>query len=119
MAHKVSIDLIDDLDGSDAEESIEFALDGITYTIDLSEDNAIELRDALAHYVSHSTRTGGRKKPATPRKTNNHVIQQDPATANNRERSQAIRAWAREQGYEISERGRIPRDVLDAYDTSR
>lgn len=63
MAQKVTVTLVDDLDGGQADETVEFALDGVSYQIDLSNDNATELRDALANYVSSARRAGGRKKP--------------------------------------------------------
>ncbi len=62
MAQKVLVSLVDDLDGSEAEETVEFGLDGVSYQIDLSSDNAEELRDALAQYVEHARRAGGRKR---------------------------------------------------------
>lgn len=112
MAQEVIVALVDDLDGSDADETVEFGLDGVTYEIDLSEDNADELRDTLAQYVEHARRVGGRKRTAT-RKSNG----QAPArpTTTDRAQNQAIRAWARETGFDISERGRIPSEIVDAY----
>jgi hypothetical protein len=110
MAQKVTVTLVDDLDGSQAEESVEFGLDGASYVIDLSGDNAHRLRDALEEYVDHARRAGGRKRAAgrpagrAPR----------PASAD-REQNQAIREWARKQGMKVSDRGRIPAEVLDAY----
>ena len=59
----IRVVLADDLDGSEAEETVEFGLDGAFYEIDLSEDNAERLRDALAEYVEHARRSGGRKRP--------------------------------------------------------
>ena len=62
MAQKVTVTLVDDLDGGQADETVEFALDGVSYQIDLSNENASELRDALSSYVSSARRAGGRKK---------------------------------------------------------
>src|SRR5215217_5768683 len=109
MVEKVSISLVDDLDGSDAEETLEFALDGVSYQIDLSADNAEELRDALAHYIEHARRAGGRRRVAAkaPAKA---VVR---PVAVDREQNQAIRVWARKNGFDISERGRIPASVVD------
>lgn len=111
MAQKVTVTLVDDLDGSQAEETVEFGLDGASYTIDLSGGNAGRLRDTLEEYVEHARRAGGRKRAAgrptagrTPR----------PASAD-REQNQAIRDWARKQGMKVSDRGRIPAEVLEAY----
>lgn len=111
MAQKVLVSLVDDLDGSEAEETVEFGLDGVSYQIDLSGDNAEELRDALAQYVEHARRAGGRKR-AAGRPSVKAVAR--PATVD-REQNQAIRAWARKNGFQVSDRGRIPSEVVEAY----
>lgn len=116
MAQKVIVTLIDDLDGSDADETIKFGLDGINYEIDLSSDNADELRDSLAQYVEHARRIGGRKRTGGHRKARTPAR---PSSSTDREQNQAIRAWAREKGYEISDRGRIPSEVTEAYFKAR
>jgi hypothetical protein len=113
MAQKVTVTLVDDLDGSEAEETVEFGLDGAAYQIDLSEDNAERLREALAEYVDHARRSGGRKRIAA-RPTPGRPAR--PASAD-REQNQAIRAWARKQGMKVSDRGRIPSEVIDAYNS--
>ena len=110
MAKKVTVTLVDDIDlESTADETVEFALDGITYEIDLSEANAAALRESLASWIGSARRSGGRKKsgvrPATGARTG----------AAHREETAAIRAWARENGFKVSERGRIPTEVLEAY----
>jgi hypothetical protein len=112
MAQKVLVSLVDDLDGSEADETVEFGLDGVSYQIDLSAENAEELRDALAQYVEHARRAGGRKRAATTRAAGRAPAR--PASAD-REQNQAIRAWARKNGYQVSDRGRIPSEVVDAY----
>ncbi|HEU5471830.1 MAG TPA: Lsr2 family protein [Actinophytocola sp.] len=112
MAQKVTVTLVDDLDGSEAEETVEFGLDGASYQIDLSEDNAERLRDALAEYVEHARRSGGRKRGLS------RPAGRPPRTASaDREQNQAIRQWARKQGMKVSDRGRIPSDVIDAYNS--
>lgn len=113
MAQQILVSLVDDLDGSEADETVQFALDGVTYEIDLSAENAEELRDALAPYIEHARRAGGRKRTSSRRRRNGQVTTRS-STAE-REQNQAIRAWAREQGYEISDRGRIPTEVAEAY----
>lgn len=113
MAQKVTVSLVDDLDGSEAEETVEFGLDGAAYQIDLSGDNAERLRDALSDYVEHARRSGGRKRAASRAVAGRPAR---PATAD-REQNQAIRAWARKQGMKVSDRGRIPSDVIDAYNS--
>ena len=105
MARKVTITLVDDFDGSAAaDETVEFALDGATYEIDLSSKNAAKLRDDLAKWVEAARRTSGRRRSRGPRKA-----------AADRGQSGAIREWARKNGYNVSSRGRIPSDVTEAY----
>lgn len=98
--------LLDDLDGGDADETVEFGLDGIIYRIDLSAEHAAELRGTLARYIAHGQRVG-RATGKHPRPANGARLP--------RAQTQAIRDWATANGYRLSERGRIPRDVLDAY----
>ena len=108
MAKQTTITLIDDIDGSEAEEQVEFAIDGKGYEIDLSAANVSRLRDALAPFVSAARRTGGRRGGGSSAAA--------PARAGtDREQNQAIREWATQQGMKISERGRIPSNVLEAY----
>ncbi|QGK68431.1 Lsr2 family protein [Allosaccharopolyspora coralli] len=111
MAQKVTVTLVDDLDGGQADETVEFSLDGVAYQIDLSNDNATELRDALANYVSSARRAGGRKKPG-PRPGGRST---GGSTSADREQNQAIREWARKRGLKVSDRGRIPADVVEQY----
>lgn len=114
MAQKVTVQLVDDVDGSEAESTVEFGLDGVDYTIDLSAGNAAKLRESLASYVSNARRTGGRKRSGgKPAKTSS------APTAADRERNQAIREWAREQGMQVSDRGRIPSEIVEAYDKAK
>ncbi|MEV7624108.1 Lsr2 family protein [Actinoplanes sp. NPDC089786] len=113
MAKQVITVLTDDLDGSDADRTVEFGLDGVNYTIDLSEKNAGKLRKVLDPYLGVATRTGraGGGGRIGSRAT-------APARSN-RDQNQAIREWAVKNGYEVSERGRIPSAVVDAYHKSR
>jgi hypothetical protein len=107
MAQRVNVELIDDLDESPAAETVSFALDGVSYEIDLSESNAAKLRDALAPYLGHARRTGGRRG------------QRSSASAGGSGKSGSdaadIRAWARENGFEVSERGRVSAEIREAY----
>lgn len=107
MAKQTTVTLVDDLDGGPADEQIEFSLDGRSYEIDLSEANSAKLRDALAPFISAARRSTGRRGAATA------AAPSRPAA--DRARNQAIREWAQQQGMKISERGRIPSNVLDAY----
>jgi hypothetical protein len=100
----VSIVLEDDIDGSDADETVTFALDGTTYEIDLSAKNAAKLRDALAPYIGHARRTAGRRSSG---RSSSRSAKRDVAD---------IRAWAKANGYKVSERGRISAEVQAAYD---
>ncbi|MDA3648574.1 Lsr2 family protein [Saccharopolyspora indica] len=114
MAQKVTVTLVDDLDGGQADETVEFGLDGVSYQIDLSADNAGELRDALANYVSNARRAGGRKKPG-PRPGGAGPRSAGGSTSADREQNQAIREWARKRGLKVSDRGRIPADIVEQY----
>jgi hypothetical protein len=117
MAQKVTVSLVDDMDGSTAAETVEFGLDGVSYEIDLSDGNAKRLRDALAGYVTNARRAGGRRRSAGagPRRAAGGGAR--PSV--DREQNAAIREWARKQGMKISDRGRIPAEVLDAYHKGR
>lgn len=110
MVQKVTVSLVDDLDGSQAQETVEFGLDGAAYQIDLSKRNATQLRDTFDEFVARARRSGGRRR-TTPRSGRS----MGSTAAADREQNQAIRAWARKQGMDVSERGRIPADVLNAY----
>ncbi|MFE5564843.1 Lsr2 family protein [Amycolatopsis japonica] len=109
MAQQVLVSLVDDIDGGEATQTVPFVLDGVSYEIDLSDDNAQNLRDELEAYIAAARRVGGRK--LTP------VVRRAPvgATHADRERARAVRAWAQENGFEVSSRGRIPEEVTTAY----
>jgi hypothetical protein len=113
MAQRTIVQFIDDLDGtsSDTIETIEFGLDGVTYEIDLSDDNAGMLRDRLAEFIESARRTGGRAKRGTAT-----GVPSTNGSGRSREQTQAIREWARNNGWEISERGRIPADIIEAFE---
>jgi hypothetical protein len=111
MAQKVHVEMLDDLDGSPASHTIPFGLDGVSYEIDLSDEHAATLREELARFITASRKTGGRKvRVATGQST---------VSTADRERSRAIRAWATENGWEISERGRISSEITNAYDEAQ
>lgn len=101
MAQKTILELVDDLDGGKADETVTFALDGVDFVIDLSTDNAARLRDTLAQYVGHARRTGGRKQRGLA-----------PAATNGKPDTQAVREWARNQGETVAERGRVPQALV-------
>jgi hypothetical protein len=112
MAQKVTVSLVDDLDGSEANESVEFGLDGVLYTIDLSGDNAERLRDSLSEFIESARRAGGGRRRSAPSRPAGKPVRTASA---DREQNQAIREWARKQGLKVSDRGRIPTEVLEAY----
>lgn len=115
MAQKTIVQLIDDLDGtsSNSIDTITFGLDGVTYEIDLTEGNAEKLRDQLAEFIGSARRTGGRAKrnigPGANRSSN--------GASRSREQTQAIRDWARQNGWEVADRGRIPADIIKAFES--
>lgn len=107
MAQRVRIELTDDIDGSAAEETVQFAVDGVTYEIDLTAQNAGKLRDALAPYIGVARRVGGRKQSgrrSAGRSAGSSTTQ--------------IREWARAQGMEVSDRGRVRDEVKAAYEAA-
>jgi hypothetical protein len=108
MAQKVNIVLVDDIDGSEASETISFGLDGTTYEIDLGAKNAAALRDAFAPYVGHGRKVGGGAK----RSRRSSVSSLGPST-------KEIRDWARSNGYEVSDRGRVSAEIRQAFDAAR
>jgi hypothetical protein len=107
MAQKVQVLLVDDLDGGEASETVSFSLDGTAYEIDLTSENADKLRKDFSQYIDHARRGGaggGRRRRAR--------------TGPARERSSEIRAWARQRGHKVSERGRIPATIIQEYEAS-
>jgi hypothetical protein len=106
VAQKVTVVLEDDLTGGPAELTIRFAFDGTDYEIDLNAKNAATFSKQLAPYLEHARRAG-RAQGRRPGRT-----------AANRQRSGDIRAWAKEHGLAVSERGRIPASVADQYDAA-
>ena len=109
MAQKVTVQLVDDLDGGPADETVSFALDGVSYEIDLSSTNSAGLRDAFARYVGHARKVGGRSSGGRTSGGARRRSGGDNRTAQ-------IRQWARANGHKVNERGRIPAAVIDAYE---
>ncbi len=103
MAQRVQVLLVDDIDGGDADETVTFALDGVTYEIDLNESNAAALRDAFAPYVGAGRKVSGRRSSG-PR-----------GGSTSKEDLSKIRTWARANGYQVSDRGRISKEVREAF----
>jgi len=114
MAKQIITVLTDDLDGGDADRTVEFGFDGVNYTIDLSEKNAGKLRKALDPYLAVASKAGRNG-------TNGRVPARVAAapSRSNRDQNQAIREWATKNGYEVSERGRIPATIVEAFHAKR
>ena len=106
MVKKVTVCLLDDLDGKAADETVQFVLDSVRYEIDLSETNAKKLRNKLQPWVTAGRRTAGSRRRRRVRAASASIGRPDSA---------AIREWARKSGREIAQRGRIPVEVIDAY----
>lgn len=107
MAQKVQVTLVDDLDGGSADETVSFSIDGVNYEIDLSANNAKQLREATARFVA-----AGRRVNAGRRATGSRGKSGGPNPA-------AVREWARSQGISVSERGRISADLQAKYQAAR
>jgi hypothetical protein len=101
MATKVLTTLQDDIDGSNATQTIRFALDGIEYEIDVSDRNANRLRNSLGEFIAHGRKVGGRR---TRKSTSSGQVD-----------TKAVRKWAKANGIEVSSRGRIPAEVVERY----
>lgn len=115
MAQKVLVQFVDDLDGQSTDdiETVTFALDGVTYEIDLAPENAEKLREGVAEFVGSARRIGGRLKRGAGQKTASPAKTTPPA---NREQTKAIREWARQQGHNLSDRGRIPQHIVQEFE---
>lgn len=106
MATKITVVLEDDLVGGPADETVRFGLGGEQYEIDLNTKNAQAFRQHVASFVKHARKAGRGQRRRAPR------------TAASRQRSGDIRAWARNQGIAVSDRGRIPASVLQQYEAA-
>ena len=107
MATRIAIALEDDLDGGPADQTLRFGLGGTEYEIDLSATNAGRFRQQLTPFIEHARKAGRGQRSRSAR----------PASA--RERGSEIRAWAKDQGIAVSDRGRIPSSVAEQYDAAR
>lgn len=107
MAQRVQVLLVDDLDGGDAAETVSFGLDGVSYEIDLSQQNAKKLRDDFAGWVGNARRSGGRKTRG--RRPEGRSTRADLAS---------VREWGRKNGFTVSDRGRVPAALQSAYDNA-
>lgn len=103
MAQRVEVLLVDDIDDTEADETVTFALDGVSYEIDLNSSHATELREQLQIWTSAGRRTGGRNSSKTR-----------PKSSSAKDRN-AIREWARANGHPIGDKGRIAASIQEAY----
>lgn len=110
MAKQIIHKLIDDLDGGEADETVKFSLDGVQYEVDLSKKNAEKLREDFAPYVAAGVKVGRGGVVVGGRAARGRG-----GAAADREQNKAIRAWAKKEGRNISDRGRIPQEIVDEY----
>lgn len=108
MAQTTRILLTDDLDGSGATQTVAFAVDGVTYEIDLSDEHATQLRESVALYVDNARKLSGRV-PATKRAASKTASSKP---ANDRPDTQQVREWAKEHGIEVPSQGRLSNDLI-------
>jgi hypothetical protein len=106
MAQRVQTLFIDDIDGGEAEGTVRFELDGSAYEIDLSAAHREELRATLERYIRHGRKVGG-----GPGRRSTRSVRRDVDTID----TTAVRTWAREQGIEVKERGRVPANIVAQY----
>ena len=116
MASVTTISLVDDIDESAANETVQFGLDGAQYEIDLNEKNAKKLREALALFVAHARRADGPRRAARGR--GRTAGRSATRTAPDREQTAAIREWARNNGFQVSDRGRLSAEVVEAFNAA-
>ncbi len=113
MARRIVHQLVDDLDGTVLEvgagETVLFSLDGTAYEIDLTDENAAALRETLDPYIGAARSVSAPRATSRPARTQRRSGQRDYAP---------IREWARSNGYEVNERGRVPQSIVDAYDAA-
>lgn len=114
MARTVHVQLVDDLSGQDADETLQFAVDGVSYEIDLTAEHAAELRAMLEKYVAPA-----RRLPGTPGRRGTRAVPTERAVPAEREETQKIRDWAKAHGYNPSSRGRISQEIKKAYDAAQ
>jgi hypothetical protein len=111
VAKRVVHELIDDINGQPADESLTFGLDGVQYEIDLTAKNAAKFRDALAPFVAGATKLGRGGVTASRGRTGRG----QPAARSDRDVNQAIREWAKSKKLDVSDRGRIKQEIVDRY----
>jgi hypothetical protein len=112
MAQRVQVELVDDINGEVAQETVRFGLDGSEYEIDLTTDHAVELRSALSQYVDVARKaSAGRRGQGGQRGTS--------SSREKRDEVQKIRQWAQDNGHNPSSRGRVSQSIVDAYNEAQ
>ena len=114
MAQQATVRFIDDLDGSEASGTFDFSLDGRNFQIDLSDENAAKLRQALTPFIAAARKAGGRS-PGRGRARPQRPASEEKRARSSREETAAIREWARANGHQVNDRGRIAKSVVEAY----
>lgn len=109
MVQRTQVVLVDDVDGGEASETVVFGLDGASYEIDLSADNAAQLRESVARWVGAGRKIG--RSSSTGRVSRGGSGRSSASSSNANE----IREWARANGHQVSDRGRISAEVMAAY----
>lgn len=113
MAQQVKVVLLDDLDGTEATESHDFALNGVEYEIDLSEENSLRFKAAFEEFTAVARRKTGSRNGQVRQRRSAHGA---PSVRHSREYLQSVRGWARKKGYTVLDRGRVPKDILDKFE---
>jgi len=104
MAQRTIVSIVDDLDGGKATQTVKFGLDGAEYEIDLSDKNATKLRKTLTAYTEYGRKLSRSGRPY-------RRVKVAPSARD-------VRAWAKTNGYDVPQRGRVPRAVVEAYDSA-
>ena len=119
MAQKTIVTLVDDLTGEVAENisTVEFTLDGRAYQLDLTDENSAKLHDVVSQYVNAGRKIGGRRRSSV--RPGRAIKSTGPGPGYNRETLKSIREWAKKNGYQVSDRGRLPGEVLQAWETTQ
>ncbi len=120
MAQKTIVQFTDDLDGSEASQTVEFGYQGKTYKLDLNDKNAAELEEALAPYIAAAQQADGTSARESGRGKGRQAAAPKKGAGNGRDYDpKAVREWAQSQGLEVPARGRIPGKVLEQFKATK
>ena len=115
MAQKTQVILTDDLDGTEATQTVTFAFQGTSYEIDLNDEHASSIEESFAEWISNARKTaGGRSTSSSSSRSSSGRA----SSTTKRSDLDAVRAWARDNGHEVSDRGRVSNKILEAYDAT-